>query len=148
MEGWALYAEQLADELGMYEHDPLGRIGYLQAYLFRAVRLVVDTGLHDKRWSREQAIAYMIAEAATPANSAQSEVDRYIVWPGQACSYKLGHTMIVNLRNKAKAALGGRFDIKEFHEAILGTGRVPLAEAQRAIARDWIAAYNRYVIGE
>lgn len=128
-EGWALYSERVAaDDLNMYEGNPLGRIGYLQAYLFRAVRLVVDTGLHDKRWSREQAIAYMIAEAATPANSAQSEVDRYIVWPGQACSYKLGQTVIEGLRQEAEAKPG--FDIKAFHDRMLLNGSVPLAVLQ------------------
>lgn len=128
-EGWALYSERVAaDDLNMYEGDPLGRIGYLQAYLFRAVRLVVDTGLHDKRWSRQQAIDYMIAEAATPVNSAQSEVDRYIVWPGQACSYKLGQTVIENLRQEAEARPG--FDIKTFHDRMLLNGSVPLAVLQ------------------
>ncbi len=125
-EGWALYSERVAaDDLNMYEGKPLGRIGYLQAYLFRAVRLVVDTGLHEKRWSREQAIAYMIAEAATPPNAAQSEVDRYIVWPGQACSYKLGQTVIERLRQEAEAKPG--FDIKAFHDRMLLNGSVPLA---------------------
>ena len=128
-EGWALYSERVAaDDLNMYEGNPLGRIGYLQAYLFRAVRLVVDTGLHDKRWGREQAIAYMIAEAATPANAAQSEVDRYIVWPGQACSYKLGQTVIEGLRQEAEAKPG--FDIKAFHDRMLLNGSVPLAVLQ------------------
>ena len=128
-EGWALYSERVAaDDLNMYEGDPLGRIGYLQAYLFRAVRLVVDTGLHDKRWSRQQAIDYMIAEAATPVNSAQSEVDRYIVWPGQACSYKLGQTVIEGLRQEAEAKPG--FDIKAFHDRMLLNGSVPLAVLQ------------------
>ena len=128
-EGWALYSERVAaDDLDMYEGDPLGRIGYLQAYLFRAVRLVVDTGLHDKRWSRQRAIDYMIAEAATPANSAQSEVDRYIVWPGQACSYKLGQTVIEGLRQEAEAKPG--FDIKAFHDRMLLNGSVPLAVLQ------------------
>ena len=128
-EGWALYSERVAaDDLNMYEGDPLGRIGYLQAYLFRAVRLVVDTGLHDKRWSRQQAIDYMIAEAATPANAAQSEVDRYIVWPGQACSYKLGQTVIEGLRQEAEAKPG--FDIKAFHDRMLLNGSVPLAVLQ------------------
>ena len=128
-EGWALYSERVAaDDLNMYEGNPLGRIGYLQAYLFRAVRLVVDTGLHDKRWSRQQAIDYMIAEAATPANAAQSEVDRYIVWPGQACSYKLGQTVIEDLRQEAEARPD--FDIKAFHDRMLLNGSVPLAVLQ------------------
>ncbi len=132
-EGWALYSERVAaDDLNMYAGNPLGRIGYLQAYLFRAVRLVVDTGLHDKRWSRQRAIDYMIAEAATPANAAQSEVDRYVVWPGQACSYKLGQTVIESIRRKVEAR--GGFDIKTFHDKVLLNGAVPLSvlEAQFA----------------
>jgi len=132
-EGWALYSERVAaDDLNMYAGNPLGRIGYLQAYLFRAVRLVVDTGLHDKRWSRQRAIDYMIAEAATPANAAQSEVDRYVVWPGQACSYKLGQTVIEGIRRKVEAR--GGFDIKTFHDKVLLNGAVPLSvlEAQFA----------------
>ena len=93
-EGWALYSERVADELGVYEGDPLGRIGYLQAYLFRAVRLVVDSGIHFRRWSREQAVRYMVENAAEPESSAVREIERYSVWPGQACTYKIGQTVI------------------------------------------------------
>jgi len=132
-EGWALYSERVAaEDLNMYEGNPLGRIGYLQAYLFRAVRLVVDTGLHDKRWSRQRAIDYMIAEAATPANAAQSEVDRYIVWPGQACSYKLGQTVIEGIRQKVEAR--GDFDIKAFHDKMLLNGALPLSVLEAGFA--------------
>jgi len=130
-EGWALYAERLADELGVYEDDPFGRIGYLQSYLFRAVRLVVDTGLHAKRWSREQAIGWMVDNAAEPEGSAVREIERYCVMPGQACSYKLGETVISRLRAEAEARPG--FDIKRFHDAVLGGGRMPLTVLERRV---------------
>jgi uncharacterized protein (DUF885 family) len=116
-EGWALYAERLADENGWYADDPRGRLGYLNLQLFRARRLVVDTGIHAMRWTRQQAIDY----GFTPA-----EVERYIVWPGQACSYMIGQLRIVELRERARAALGGRFSIKAFHDLVLGLGNVPL----------------------
>jgi uncharacterized protein (DUF885 family) len=125
-EGWALYAEQLADELGMYDNDPLGRIGYLKFQLFRAGRCVVDTGIHHLGWSREQAIAYFIALDGDAPGFATREVERYCATPGQACSYKIGHTVWVNARERAKSALGSRYDIKDFHEAGLDCGRVPL----------------------
>ena len=102
-EGWALYAEQLADEMGMYEGDPLGQVGYLQSLLFRATRLVVDQGMHAKRWSREKATDYLIATTGIARGRSQGEIDRYTVWPGQACSYKIGHTVWVRLRDEAKA---------------------------------------------
>ncbi|HWF00774.1 MAG TPA: DUF885 family protein [Caulobacteraceae bacterium] len=137
-EGWALYAEQLADEMGMYEADPLSRVGYLQGQLFRAGRCVVDTGIHHLGWSREKAIGYFVDTVGyTPARSAL-EVDRYCVNPGQACSYKLGHTIWVGARARAEKALGPRYDIKDFHEAGLGCGRVPLEVLDRVID-DWIA---------
>ena len=118
-EGWALYSERVADELGVYEGDPLGRIGYLQAYLFRAVRLVVDSGMHSHRWSREQAVRYMVENAAEPETSAVREIERYSVWPGQACAYKIGQTVIQGLRDEAQRRMGARFDIKAFHDAML-----------------------------
>jgi len=138
-EGWALYAERLADELGVYADDPFGRIGYLQSYLFRAVRLVVDSGLHHKRWSREQAIRYMIDNAAEPEGSAVREIERYSVWPGQACAYKLGQTVIARLRDEAERSMGGRFDIKAFHDAVLLGGSMPLTVLERRV-HDWMAA--------
>jgi len=138
-EGWALYAEQLADEIGMYEDDPLGRIGYLKFQLFRANRCVVDTGLHHLRWTREQAIARFVENEGEAPGFATREVDRYCATPGQACSYKLGHTTIDNLRTRAKAALGPKFDIKDFHEAILSCGRVPL-DILDQVGADWIAS--------
>jgi len=137
-EGWALYAEQLADEMGMYEDDPLGRLGYLKFQLFRANRCVVDTGIHHLRWSREQAIRYFVVEDGEAPGFATREVERYCATPGQACSYKLGHSVFVRLRDKAKAALGARFDIKAFHDAVLGTGRVPL-DILEAEGNRWIA---------
>jgi uncharacterized protein (DUF885 family) len=138
-EGWALYAEQLADELGMYEDDPRGKIGYLKAQLFRCGRCVVDTGIHHMRWSREQAIGYLIGLDGDAAGSTTREVDRYCSIPSQACSYKIGHTVWITARAKAKAALGPRYDIKDFHEAGLSCGRVPLEVLQSVIDR-YIAA--------
>ena len=138
-EGWALYAEQLADELGAYDADPLSRIGYLKFQLFRANRCVVDTGIHAMRWSREQAIAHFVDQEGEAPGFAAREVERYCTSPGQACSYKLGHTAIVGLRAKAKAALGPKFDIKDFHDAVLANGRVPLEVLERT-ANDWLAA--------
>ncbi len=137
-EGWALYAEQLADEIGMYDDDPLGRIGYLRFQLFRAGRCVVDTGIHHLGWSREQAIAYFIDLEADAPGYAAREVERYCVNPGQACSYKLGHTVWTTQRARAMAALGSRFDIKDFHAAGLDCGRVPL-EVLEGVIGDWIA---------
>lgn len=125
-EGWALYAEQLADELGMYDDDPLGRIGYLKFQLFRAGRCVVDTGIHQMKWSREQAIRYFVDLDGDPEGFAAREVERYCVTPGQACSYKLGHSVFVRGRERAKTALGPRYNIKDYHEAVLNCGRVPL----------------------
>jgi uncharacterized protein (DUF885 family) len=135
-EGWGLYSEQLADELGMYEDDPFGKIGYLASYLFRGSRLVVDTGLHAFGWSRQQALDYMIAHSAETPGSAGIEIDRYICVPGQACAYKIGQTVMSNLRREAEARPG--FDLKAFHDLILGEGRMPLAVLERRI-RAWIA---------
>ena len=133
-EGWALYAERVAaDDLDVYANDPLGRVGYLQSYLFRAVRLVVDTGLHHKRWTRDQAIAYMIEECGEPAGSAEKEIDRYCVSIGQACSYKLGQTVIARLRTEAEAKPG--FDLKVFHDRVLLNGSVPLAVLEAELAK-------------
>jgi uncharacterized protein (DUF885 family) len=125
-EGWALYAEQLSDEIGMYDDDPVSRIGYLKFQLFRAGRCVVDTGLHHMKWSREQAIQYFIELDGDPDTFAAREVERYTVSPGQACSYKLGHSVFVRGRERAKKTLGARYNIMDFHEAVLNCGRVPL----------------------
>lgn len=125
-EGWALYAEQLADEIGMYDDDPLGRIGYLNFQLFRANRCVVDTGIHHLKWGREQAIKYFMDGDGNPEGFAAREVERYCVSPGQACSYKIGHTVWVSARARTKKALGAKYNIKDFHDAGLNAGRVPL----------------------
>ncbi len=125
-EGWALYAEQLADELGMYDDDPLGRIGYLKFQLFRAGRCIVDTGIHHLKWSREQAIQTFVELDGDAPGFATREVERYCATPGQACSYKIGHTVWTRARARARKALGAQYDIKDFHEAGLGCGRVPL----------------------
>ncbi len=138
-EGWALYAEQLADEMGMYDDDPLGRIGYLKFQLFRAGRCVVDTGMHHLGWSREKAIDYLVALDGDAPGFATREIERYCATPGQACSYKLGHTTWVRARGRAEKALGARYDIKDFHEAGLGCGRVPL-EVLDTVVDDWIAS--------
>lgn len=136
-EGWAVYAEQLADELGAYEHDVLGRIGFLHFFLFRAARLVVDTGLNQKRWSREQAVRYLTEEAAQPPGMSEREVDRYNVWPGNACSYKIGQNVIADLREEAKRKMGHRFDIRQFHDVVLLGGTVPLDVLARRV-REWV----------
>ena len=125
-EGWALYAEQLADELGAYSDDRVGRLGYLQSLAFRACRLVVDTGLHAKGWTREQGVQYFVDVNGSNPLEVASEVDRYCSWPGQACGYKIGHSEIVRQREKARAALGARFDVKAFNDTVVRGGNVPL----------------------
>ena len=125
-EGWALYAEQLADELGAYESDPVGRLGYLQSIAFRACRLVVDTGLHAKRWTREQAVQFFVDVNGSNPLEVASEVDRYCSWPGQACGYKMGHSEINRLRDNARTALGASYDVKAFDDTVVLGGNVPL----------------------
>ncbi|HEY7613323.1 MAG TPA: DUF885 domain-containing protein [Gemmatimonadales bacterium] len=125
-EGWALYAEQLGDELGAYEGDPAGRLGYLQSIAFRACRLVVDTGIHVKRWTREQGVRFFVDVNGSNPLEVASEVDRYCSWPGQACGYKVGHSEIVRQRRRAMAALGSRYDLKAFDDAVVLGGNVPL----------------------
>ena len=122
-EGWALYAEQLGDELGLYKGFEVGRLGYLNSIAFRASRLVVDTGLHHKRWTREQARKFFLDNVG---DENASEVDRYCSWPGQACGYEMGHQAINRERDKAKAALGARFDLKAFNDAVVLGGNVPM----------------------
>ncbi|MDR3513657.1 MAG: DUF885 family protein [Caulobacteraceae bacterium] len=133
-EGWALYAEQLAAEMGLYEDDPMGRIGYLHDALLRAVRLVVDSGLHQMRWSREQGVRYYVEVLGDPEAAAVSEVERYCVWPGQACSYMVGKLTWLRLRERTRTALGSRFDIGAFHDAGLLPGAMPLTVLDRVIA--------------
>ena len=125
-EGWALYAEQLADELGAYEQDHVGRLGYLQSIAFRACRLVVDTGIHAKRWTREQGVSFFVDVNGSNPQEVASEVDRYCSWPGQACGYKVGHSEISRQREKAKTALGQTFDLKAFDDTVVLGGNVPL----------------------
>jgi uncharacterized protein (DUF885 family) len=138
-EGWALYSEQLGDELGAYADDPLGRIGYLQSINFRACRLVVDTGIHAKRWSFDQALDWFSQGTGQPREQLRSELNRYCSWPGQACGYKMGHNEINRLRTHAKTALGARFDLRTFDDAIVLGGNMPLTMLARVVDR-YIAA--------
>ncbi|WP_277980263.1 DUF885 domain-containing protein [Sphingomonas phyllosphaerae] len=138
-EGWALYAQQVADELGLFEADPFGRIGYLQSELFRAARIVVDTGIHYKRWTKEQAVAWMVEHAGEQPLATEREVTRYCVYPGQACSFKVGANRIVAARERARRAMGARFDVRGFHDLVLQSGPVPLAVLEQAVA-SWSAA--------
>jgi uncharacterized protein (DUF885 family) len=133
VEGWALYCEQFAVEIGLYDHDPWGHIGQLHDAQLRAVRLVIDTGLHAMRWSREQAIKYYSEMLGDPASGATTEVERYCVWPGQACGYMIGKLTFLRLRDKAKTALGRRFDIRKFHDAVLLSGALPLAVLEKIV---------------
>ena len=141
-EGWALYAEQLADEQSFYDSEPVGRIGYLRWQLWRAARLVVDTGLHAKRWTRQQAIDYLIATTGDAPGVIATEVDRYIVWPGQACGYELGRREIARLREHARTELGADFDLRAFHDTILMRGEVPLPVLD-TLVEAWIPAQHR-----
>lgn len=136
-EGWALYAESLAKEMGLYEGDPFGDLGRLRDELHRAVRLVVDTGMHAKKWSREQAIDYMAAQEGTEPSEVESEIERYVVWPGQALGYKIGMLKIEELRKKAETELGDKFDIRQFHDEVLKAGGVPLSVVEANVDR-WI----------
>ena len=137
-EGWALYAESLGDELGMYL-DPYQKFGNLSDEMLRACRLVVDTGLHAFGWSRDRAIDYMVTNTGQTRDAIVAEVNRYIVWPGQATAYKVGQLKIKELRAKAKAALGERFDVRRFHNAVIDGGALPLQVLEAQID-DWIAA--------
>ena len=125
-EGWALYAEQLADELGVYDDFEVGRLGYLQSLAFRACRLVVDTGLHAKRWTREQGVRYFVEVNGSNPQEVASEVDRYCSWPGQASGYKVGPSEIVRQRGRAQAALRARYDLRDFNDIMVKGGNVPL----------------------
>jgi uncharacterized protein (DUF885 family) len=136
-EGWALYAESLGYEMGFYK-DPYQRFGNLSAEMARASRLAVDTGLHAFGWSRQQAIDYLAANAGLTQAFAIAEVDRYLVWPGQAAAYKVGELKIKALRAKAKAALGDRFDLRLFHNAVIDNGGLPLVVLEQQID-EWIA---------
>lgn len=139
VEGWALYSELVAKEMGMYDGDPYGDLGRLKAELFRAVRLVVDTGLHHKKWSREEAIKYMAETTGTVDSDVVAEIERYMVWPGQALGYKMGMLKIVALRDMARQALGENFDIKAFHDLVLLGGAVPMAILDDKV-NAWVAS--------
>jgi uncharacterized protein (DUF885 family) len=143
-EGWALYAEQLGDELGAYDGDPLGKLGYLQSLAFRACRLVVDTGIHSKRWSREKAIEWFATTNGSTVMEVTGEVDRYCVWPGQACGYKVGHTQITRLRDQAQQQLGAGFDLRLFDDAVVRGGNVPLTLLPK-VTEDYVARQRKKV---
>jgi uncharacterized protein (DUF885 family) len=136
VEGWALYTESLGDRIGLYK-DPYSRFGQLTYDMWRAVRLVVDTGIHAKHWTRQQAIDYFKANAAKTEADIINEVDRYISWPGQALAYKIGQLRILQLRTEAEARLGPKFDIRDFHDAVLSNGAVPLEVLEKQV-RGWI----------
>jgi uncharacterized protein (DUF885 family) len=137
-EGWGLYSEALAKEMGLYEGDPFGDLGRLQDEMHRAIRLVVDTGMHAKRWSREQAIKYMSDYEGADPSEVESEIERYVVWPGQALGYKIGMLKIQELRKNAEAELGPKFDIRGFHDVVLKDGAVPLPILE-ANVKAWVA---------
>jgi poly(3-hydroxybutyrate) depolymerase len=133
IEGWALYAEQLAWELGFYEGDPYGNLGRLQAEAFRAVRLVVDTGIHAKGWTYDEAVNYMIENTGLSRGMVEFEISRYMVWPGQATAYKIGMLQILAMRQRVMDELGDAFDLKEFHNVVLGSGALPLEILERIV---------------
>jgi uncharacterized protein (DUF885 family) len=139
-EGWALYAEQLGDELGAYADDPLGKIGYLQSINFRACRLVVDTGIHAKRWSFDQALDWFSQGTGQPREQLRAELNRYCSWPGQACGYKMGHNEINRLRGHAQTVLGSKYDLRTFDDAIVLGGNMPLTMLARVVDRHIAAA--------
>jgi uncharacterized protein (DUF885 family) len=140
-EGWALYAERLAWEIG-FQNDPLDNLGRLQAEMFRAVRLVVDTGMHHKRWTREEAIDYMLANTGMGEGEVEAEIERYLVMPGQALSYKVGMMKILELRERARRELGDDFSLPEFHDQVLGNGALPLTLLEEVV-EDWIERKRR-----
>lgn len=141
-EGWALYGEQLADELGAYDDDPVGRLGYLQSLAFRACRMVVDTGLHAKGWTREEAVRFFMEKNGNKRKEVVNEVDRYCSWPGQACGYKMGHSQIVAQRKRAQDALGSAYDLRDYDQTIVDGGNVPLDVLAQNVS-EYIATKKR-----
>ena len=141
-EGWALYAEQLVDELGVYDDFPVGRLGYLQSIAFRCCRLVVDSGIHAKRWTRQQGVDFFVQRNGSNPLEVASEVDRYCSWPGQACGYKVGQSTIVRLRDKAKAELGPKYDLRAYDDAVVLGGNVPMDVLAKNVD-DYIARAKR-----
>jgi uncharacterized protein (DUF885 family) len=141
VEGWALYSENLAKEMGYYK-DPYSDYGRLENEMWRAIRLVVDTGVHSKHWSRQQMVDYFHKYTAMDEPNIQTEVDRYIAWPGQALAYKMGQMTILRIRAKAQRELGDKFDIRAFHDELLGSGALPL-DVLEARMNDWIARQKK-----
>jgi uncharacterized protein (DUF885 family) len=141
VEGWGLYAESLGTEMGFYQ-DAYSKFGQLVYEMWRAVRLVVDTGMHTKGWTRQQAIDYFLANASKTEHDITVEVDRYIVWPGQALAYKIGELKLKELRAYATRELGAQFDVRAFHDQVLGEGAVPLEILERRI-KDWVAQQQK-----
>jgi uncharacterized protein (DUF885 family) len=141
-EGWALYAEQLVDELGVYDDFPVGRLGYLQSIAFRCCRLVVDTGIHAKRWTRQQGVDFFVQRNGSNPLEVASEIDRYCSWPGQACGYKVGHSTINRLRDHARAELGPKYDLRAYDDAVVLGGNVPMDVLAKNID-DYIARTER-----
>jgi uncharacterized protein (DUF885 family) len=139
-EGWAFYSERLGKDVGFYQ-DPFSDYGRLQNEMWRAVRLVVDTGVHNKHWTRDQMVDYFREHTAMDEPNIQTEVDRYIAWPGQALAYKIGQAKILELRDRAKQALGPKFNIREFHDAVLDAGPLPMDQLEAKIDR-WLAAQS------
>ena len=141
-EGWGLYAESLGEDMGVYKDDPYSKFGQLTYEMWRAVRLVVDTGMHAMKWDRERAIKYFMENAAKTELDVTNEIDRYIGWPGQALAYKVGELKLQELRRKSQSALGSKFDLRDFNDVVLQTGAVPLNVLEQRV-NEWIEEVQR-----